>query len=136
MASSGQRLAPLQGTQIIVEDKELLINTAICLSPAIWILFAFWTKSIFVTKGYQRTESLLIGLFFGPIGVIIAYLIPGNSIKIIKILRITGLTFAYYVFLGLPVCGIIDVYNPLSIFLAIGLQSILIIIIIVLIKKE
>ena len=59
-----------------------------------------------MSKGYQRVESILIGLILGPLGVITAYLMPKSSRKIRSFLREFGTLFGADVFLVASVLAI------------------------------
>jgi hypothetical protein len=107
-----------------------------CLSPAAWIIFAFWTQRLFLSKGYQRVESILLGLLTGPVGVIVGYLIPHSSEMIRTYLRELGIVFALSVFTLTYLMVFIDVDIPLTIIIGVIAEIIIVSVWYLVIKRK
>jgi hypothetical protein len=66
--------------------------------PIVWILSALFAHRLFVRRGYPQSESWLPGCLLGPLGVIVAVLMPRGSPRGRFVLEFAGLFFAITVF--------------------------------------
>ena len=84
------------------------VQAFICMIPAFWIGFGFLSRAAFMLKGYPPIEGLLVGLLFGPLGVILGLLVPPYSKTVSRGLRLLGLLFAFNAFGLLFVLRLMD----------------------------
>lgn len=77
------------------------LNVFLCFAlPVIWILGALFAHRMFVRRGYPQSESWLPGCLLGPLGVIMAILVPRGSSRVRYVLEFAGLFFALTVLNG------------------------------------
>ena len=47
----------------------------------IWMAFAFLTSKVAADKGNDSVGGFILGLFLGPLGLVIAFVVDGNEAK-------------------------------------------------------
>ncbi len=60
---------------VLAHNFRLSLYEPLLVTLAMWALFGWWAATVCAQRGRSKTEGWMLGLFLGPIGIVVAYLL-------------------------------------------------------------